>query len=288
MGKFAMKHFFVILFCTVFLCGCHNKQTEIVIIPDIEKNHLQRNHLFGQIKEIDTESIILLKDSTGKFIEGDTLSQMIQHYSADGYLVSLVKLNKNNDTLSNEIITYSPDVKELTHEIFDKNNQLFSKTEFAYNRFGFKEKENYYIQDSLLYSIDYKTDDRGNVVEMTYNNGSISEKSKISYNKAGLVARIDDYEPSGKLFKYATIEYDNYGDEVNRRVFKTGDELIEYTYTEYDAKGKLLKIIYEDRLHKVREVSKYSNHDASGNWTYEVKTTNDQPVYCRKRNIKYY
>lgn len=284
----AMKRILFFLFCAVMLFSCRHQQKEIVIIPDIEKNHLQRTHLFGQVKEVKTESFVLFADSTGEFSEGDVNSILIQKFSSDGYMTSVVRLSGNGDTVSNELITYSDDAKELSHEIYGSDSILKAKRVFEYNRYGFKSKEMFYRLDSLLYSIDYKTDDKGNVVEMTNNRDGMALHNRVAYNKAGLVARIDEYEPSGKLFKYATIEYDNYGDEVNRRVFKAGGELVEYTYTEYNQQGWLVKVIYEDRLHQIREVSEYSEYDEAGNWTKESNSTNNRPTYCRKRHITYY
>ncbi|MBO4231939.1 MAG: hypothetical protein J5862_01715 [Bacteroidales bacterium] len=283
-----MKRFLIFLFCVTALFGCGRKQKEIVIVPDIEKNHLQRSHIFGQVKSIETESIALIPDSTDGFSEGEKLSTIVQNYSSDGYLTSIVRLGNENDTTYKEIITYSSEAKELTHETYNTANSLIGKTVFEYNRYGFKSKESCYKMDSLIYFIDYKTDDKGNIVEMTHHRGGVAMRSRIAYNKAGLVARIEEFEPSGKLFKYATIEYDNYGDEVNRRVFKTGDELIEYTYTEYNQQGHVVKIIYEDRLHQIRESSMFSDYDKHGNWTKEEKSVNNRPLYLRKRNITYY
>lgn len=282
------KLIFLFFAVSAVICGCGRKQQEIVIIPDIERNHLQRNHIFGNVCEIISESYAMPADSTASDTNGNPLSTVIHKYSPDGYLTEVIKIGGSGDTISKQIITYSPEAKELTRETYNSSGNLDSKTIFDYNHFGFKSKETLYIADSVIYSIDYKTDGAGNIIEMKRHGDGLTLLSRIAYNKAGLVARIEEYEPSGKIFKYATIEYDNYGDEVNRRVFKTGDELIEYTYTEYNQQGHTLKKIYEDRLHSIREVAEYSAHDKAGNWTYEKKSINNKPAYCRKRIIKYY
>lgn len=284
-----MKKIRFLLCClAIILVGIACKHPkEIVIIPDIEKNHLQQNHIFGQVREIRTESFSL-KDSNQKIMEDKPLSIMIQHYSSDGFLTEVIKMNPAGDTLSVEKLHYSADGKVQERNAFWGNDTIASgKTIFEYNHYGFKSKETYYMGDSLLWDITYKTDDKGNVVEM-YVNRNEPLRHKIFYNKVGLLARMEEYEPNGKLFKYVTIEYDNYGDEVNRRVFKSNDELIEYTYKQYNQQGRLLKTIYEDRLHDSQEVSKYDQHDAEGNWLHVINTTNGQPVYGSKRTIQYY
>lgn len=285
-----MKNIRFLVFClwiSFLAVSCKHSQQEITIIPDIEKNHLQQNHLFGQIREIRTETFSL-KDSNQKILEDKPLSVMVQHYSSDGYLTDVVKMSPAGDTLSVEKLHYSADGKVQERDGFWGNDTLASdRTVYEYDHYGFKAKESFFMGDSLLWNITYKTDDKGNVVEMCVNKHD-PLRHKIRYNKAGLVARMEEYEPSGKLFKYVTIEYDNYGDEVNRRVFKSNDELIEYTYKQYDQKGRLLKTIYEDRLHDSQDVSTYDRHDAEGNWLHVVKKTNGQPVYGSKRTIHYY
>ena len=42
----------------LLLSGCKRKPAEIVIIPDAQKNHLQRNHIFGQVKELCTYTLV--------------------------------------------------------------------------------------------------------------------------------------------------------------------------------------------------------------------------------------
>ena len=49
----------ILIITLLFACmmiACKNKKHEIVIIPDYAKNHLQKNHLSGNVKEIRTVS----------------------------------------------------------------------------------------------------------------------------------------------------------------------------------------------------------------------------------------
>ena len=43
--------------------GCRKKTAPIIITPDIEKNHLQRNHIFGEVKFLETETFYEHADS---------------------------------------------------------------------------------------------------------------------------------------------------------------------------------------------------------------------------------
>ena len=108
------------------------------------------------------------------------------------------------------------------------------------------------------------------------------------YNEHGLVERIEEYDPSGKMYKFFTIEYDNYGDEVNRRAYKNANDIIEYTYTQYDNEGLLQKVIFEDRLHHMREDRIYARHDAKGNWVEEIVLQGEDTVRKRIKRIGYY
>ena len=115
-----------------------------------------------------------------------------------------------------------------------------------------------------------------------------SVRNTSRYNAQGLLSRIDEYEPSGKLFKYVTIEYDNYGDEVNRRAFKGENDLIEYTYTQYQENGALRKVLFEDRLHHSKEQYEYAGHDQLHNWMSEMRYQDNKLIYKRIRTYIYY
>ena len=97
-----------------------------------------------------------------------------------------------------------------------------------------------------------------------------------------------EYEPNGRVFKTVKLEYDNYGDEVNRCVYKAGDKMIEYTYNQYSQEGKQLKTIYEDKIHHLKETHYYFDHDRYCNWQIEVLVRDNQIISIRKRQIIYY
>lgn len=262
------------------------KMQEIVITPDIEKTHLQRNHIFGQVKEI-WQTIYVLDTLAS---EAQEVSRSVQHYSADGYLTSVVTLTETGDTLMVRQVTYDGDARELKWEERDRNRngQLLESCIYEYDINHFKVGEKHYRNDSLIVHVTYKTDGKGNAIEITQRYNDYTLRNTVQYDEHGLVTRIDEFEPNGKPFKYISIEYDNYGDEVNRRVFKTGDQLIEYTFKEYDNDGRLMKKIFEDRRHDMQEVYTYSNHDEHGNWTCEEITKFGYKAYQRNREFIYY
>ena len=260
------------------------KMQEIVITPDIEKTHLQRNHIFGQVKEIWQTMYVL--DTLAN--EAQEVSRSVQHYSADGYLTSVVTLTETGDTLMVRQVTYDGDARELKWEERDRNGQLLESCIYEYDINHFKVGEKHYRNDSLIVHVTYKTDGKGNAIEIKQQFNDYTLRNTVQYDEHGLVTRIDEFEPNGKPFKYITIEYDNYGDEVNRRVFKTGDQLIEYTFKEYDNDGRLMKKIFEDRRHDMQEVYTYSNHDEHGNWTREEITKFGYKAYQRNREFIYY
>ena len=47
----------------LLLLSCKKKAEEIVIVPDAQKNHLQRNRLLGNVKTQQIETYILTEDS---------------------------------------------------------------------------------------------------------------------------------------------------------------------------------------------------------------------------------
>jgi len=144
------------------------------------------------------------------------------------------------------------------------------------------------LNDSLLYKIQYKTDAIGSIFEMKRFLPEYQLVNKIYYNAQGLVERIEEFDPENKLYEFITIEYDQSGNELNRRVFDNANRLIEYTYTQYNKEGALQKIIYNDELSNTREDKIYIRHDAARNWLEEITMQGRDTLRKRVRTIAYY
>ncbi len=276
--------------------ACHRKPAPIEIIPDVDKNHLQRNHIFGNVKEIETsifglqEDSLTIKDSAQALqwtLERQPDRIFVHHYSYDGYMLDFYNITAANDTQLYRKYIYN-DRAQISEWSETKNDFISSKGKYSYDRNHFISGEKIYDGDSLVMSFAYKTDGVGNIISSTQDNQQFVTTTKYHYNEHGLVDRIEEYEPSGKVFKSATIEYDNYGDEVNRCVYKSGKQLIEYTYNKYEQDGRKIKTIYEDKLHRNKEVKYYTSFDSHKNWIIEYGVSNNQLVSIRKRNINYY
>lgn len=284
----------LVLSLLLLLSACRPKPAEIVIIPDVQKNHLQRNHIFGQVKEIITYTL-LPQDAVSQqdtmaldSLRFDTLNLMVQHYSPDGYLLDFVKMSAKGDTLAVRVFAYHADARVDYWKEFYPGELDTVVCRYEYDMNDFLSAEKIYVKDSLLSHTGYKTDGMGNVVEMVRHYDGYSVRNTSQYNAQGLLCRIDEFEPSGKLFKYVTIEYDNYGDEVNRRAFKGENDMIEYTYTQYQENGALQKVLFEDRLHNDKEHYDYAGHDQQKNWTSETRYKNKNLQYKRIRTYIYY
>jgi hypothetical protein len=277
----------VIATITITLTGCKDKKKfEIVIIPDAQKTQLERANLFGKIKIIKTDSYNThSKDSLDK---QHLVSTVYQHFSADGSLLKLVILNSNNDTIRKRVVQYNDDGKEISWNEWEYQNNRKSSCLFKYDINGYISSEEYYIQDTLYYTIQYKTDGIGSIIEMNKVKQDITIKNILSYNENGLLIKNNEYDPNGKLFKYIVYEYDNYGDEVNKKVFNTFNALIEFTFTQYDQKGRVQKILYENMEHGLKDTKHYTQHDQKGNWNFEIQVSNNDTLFFRKREITYY
>ena len=278
----------------LLLSGCKRKPAEIVIIPDVQKNHLQRNHIFGQVKELCTytllpENSVAQNDTMAlDSLRFDTVSVMVQHYSPDGYLLDYCKMTPQGDTLAVRIFAYHADARVDYWKVFYPGEPDTVVCHYEYDMNDFLSAEKIFVRDSVLSTTSYKTDGEGNVIEMVRHYDGYSVRNTSKYNAQGLLSRVDEFEPSGKLFKYVTIEYDNYGDEVNRRAFKGENDLIEYTYTQYQDNGALLKVLFEDRLHNDKEQYVYAGHDQQNNWISETRYKNKKLQYKRIRTYIYY
>ncbi|MBO7492233.1 MAG: hypothetical protein J6T59_07320 [Bacteroidales bacterium] len=288
--------FLAILLTALVLGGCKKSPAPIVITPDVNKNHLQRNHIYGKVKEIESRTFYFHEDSltiqdSARALE---LTQrpcdryFLHNYNPDGFLSSFVNVGMDGDTLIYRCYFYNDrgQISEWTEK--GGPSDPITKGVYGYDRNHFLESEKVFHGDTLVLSFAYKTDGIGNIISSTQDNLQFVTVTNYHYNEHGLVDKIEEHEPDGKIFKSATIEYDNYGDEVNRCVYKAGKQLIEYTYNEYSQKGRNIKTIYEDRLHQIKEVNYYAKYDKENNWLVEYSVLNDKLVSIRKRNIKYY
>ncbi len=294
-----MKYNLIILaiILTIVSGGCKKKPEPIIITPDIEKSHLQRNHIFGTVRNIQTYTYYFGEDSI-PVADTANLSALLesrkpefstwQHYSSDGWLLNFTKFNQQNDTLLRQVYTYNSKAKLVRWEEYDSTGTMLTRGKLIYDRNHFISGEQVFQGDSVVMAFAYTTDGIGNVIKSTQSFGDYSTHTETRYNEQGLVEKITEYEPNGKLFKTVKIEYDNYGDEVNRCVYKSGNQMIEYTYNQYNQQGRKLKTIYEDKIHRLKEVTHYFDFDDQNNWQTEVKVQDNRIKSIRKRKIIYY
>ena len=286
---------FAVLAC---VCGgCRKKPAPIVITPDIEKNHLQRNHIFGKVKYLDTETFYVQADSISvadtmrlKEIMAELTADISaqQYYTSDGFLLQYLKFNKLKDTVLQRNYTYDDEAKIQHWEEYDSTGVMVTHGNYLYDRNHFLSGEQIFQGDSMVMSFAHTTDGIGNIIRSVQSFGGYQTKVENKMNEQGQVTEIIEYEPNGKPFKTAKIEYDNYGDEVNRCVYKAGNQMIEYTYTEYAQDGRVRKVIYEDKLHHVKEFHYFFDYDSNKNWRTEVCAVDDQIVYIKQRTFEYY
>lgn len=284
------KYTFFLVIIVIISGACKQRSPEIVITPDSEKNHLQINGLKGKVQTLLSE-LYAVEERAGEdstYRSEIKISGSIQHYSPDGYLLQVFTLNDTDDTVSIRKISYRQDAKQDYWTEEDATGAITASCKYEYDMNGQLAEEKRYVGDSLILSIHYRNDAEGNVIAMTQDFGTYRLRNTMQYNQDGLLERVDEYDPNDKRFKYITFEYDNYGDLVNRRVYRNSNTIIEYSYTEYDQKGRIMKVLFEDRIKNIRESSEYSGHDASGNWTSEIRKIGDKEIYVRKRQLIYY
>ncbi len=288
-----------ILCAMTMACGCRKKPQPIVITPDIQKNHLQRNHIFGEVKLIRTDTYHLTGDSVpladssrlDELLQGKTPSiSSLQHYTSDGFLLDYIKLKTPQDTILRRLCRYNENAQATEWEEYDSTGVLSARGKYLYDRNRFLVGEQVFkgSGDSIAIAFAYSTDGVGNITGCTQSLGDYSLHTTYKYNGNGQVCKITEHEPNGSVFKTVKIEYDNYGDEVNRCVYKSGDQMIEYTYNAYSQEGKLLKTIYENKMHRMKETRLFSGHDGRLNWQQEIVVQDNRITSVRKRQITYY
>lgn len=282
-----LKKAAIFLSICLLLSACHRHRASITIVPDCAKTHLQREHIYGNARSI-TDSMFYSPRGADSASVEELVSVTAYRYSADGWLNQVVKMSADGDTMSNRVMTYDSNAKLVKDELFDSARRCIEYTIYENDDRGYRVKEKRYSGDNLVQTILYQNDAFGNLVGMTVKTAEYTMTRKYSNNELGLAVRVDEFDPDGKLFKYVTMEYDNYGDIVNRNVHRDDGQLREFTHTQYADNGVLLKTVYENKLSKVNEVREFSGHDSQRNWTRSLRKTGGRIVFIITRNIEYY
>ena len=293
------RFIFLLLSLMMMVAGCKKKPEPIVITPDVKKNHLQRNHIYGDVKYIKTDTYFLADDS---IMVEDTANldkilkrrkpdlSTFQQYTSDGFLLKFAKLNQKKDTILKRDYHYNDLAMATQWEEYDSSGNMATHGKYLYDRNKFLCGEQVFHgdSDSIAIAFAYNTDGIGNIISSTQSLGDYTLHTQHKYNDMGQVVKITEYEPNGRVFKTVKLEYDNYGDEVNRCVYKSGNQMIEYTYNEYSQEGKQIKTIYEDKIHHLKETHYFFRHDRYCNWQIETLVRDNQIISIRKRKITYY
>lgn len=285
-----LKNSILIFVCSLLLVGCAKNKNSITIIPQAQKNHLQVESLKGQVKSL-VEYKYASADQTGEKTDSSQLLSIThKFYSADGYLNRVVIMNNQHDTISVRRIYYDDNAKMIRDELFDSLGVRIQYTLYENDKHGFRVKESRYANDSLIQTLGYKNDGYGNPLEITLVSEAFSQKIKYAYNEVGLPLQVDEYDPDGQIFKYVTMEYDNYGDLVNKRVYRKDGIMLEYTHIQMNEKGEWQKQVYESLLPglNLTEVTEFSNHDGEGNWLRKVRKIDNKAYFINTRIIEYY
>lgn len=278
----------LICFCICLLfAGCHRHKAAITIVPDCAKTHLQREHLYGSVRTI-ADSMFYSPHGADTICEEQLVSVAVYRYSADGWLNQVLKMSADGDTMSNRLMHYDANAKLVKDELFDSTRRCIEYTIYENDEHGYRVKEDRFSGSKSVQTILYQNDAFGNLVGMTVQTAEYTMTRKYTNNELGLVVRVDEFDPDGKLFKYVTMEYDNYGDIVNRNVHRDDGQIREFTHTQYADNGALLKTVYENKLSKVNEVREFSGHDGQRNWTRSLRKTAGRTVFIVNRNIEYY
>ena len=157
--------FLAILLTALVLGGCKKSPAPIVITPDVNKNHLQRNHIYGKVKEIESRTFYFHEDSltiqdSARALE---LTQrpcdryFLHNYNPDGFLSSFVNVGMNGDTLIYRCYFYNDrgQISEWTEK--GGPSDPITKGVYGYDRNHFLESEKVFHGDTLVLSFAYKT-----------------------------------------------------------------------------------------------------------------------------------
>jgi hypothetical protein len=119
-------------------------------------------------------------------------------------------------------------------------------------------------KENLVYTLIYKFDSRGNMIEESFKNSSIYriEKYKHEYDANGNTIAINGFKTDGKDYKKQVFEIDDKG------------ELVEVKFSN---QGKFIQ----------KKIARY-DYDKTGNWQKQINFSCDNPILVVERTIVYF
>lgn len=186
------------------------------------------NNIRSQLQNLNGKSEKTFFEEDGK-VSGTEISQK----NAEGKLLSYELRNGNGQLMQELVNQYNnagkpvyekrnDAVGHMIHETFSKydaqnrimadstllNGKMVGKTLFEYSPTGLKKRTRIDRNGSLDYSIEYKTDSRGNIIEETFfYRGDLSSRIERDYNAANKLIEERNYNQQNQLANTKTWEY---------------------------------------------------------------------------------
>lgn len=224
--------------------------------------------------------------------EGQLIYRTIYHYDKDNQKIK-EEFYKGGHSLRDYTLFQYNEAGLLEEERyhFDAGDQ-FEKRRYTYNGFGQHTAEKRYdVQGTLIYTMHYKYDERGNRLEENndLNLGYQGRHSVVKYTYDANDRKVAEYKETqeGKLSEKILFSYDTAGHLLEEIWFDSRAVMTLNKTMHYDGKGGLLKETRENGI--TREVETYAYElDVQGNPREILFSVDGEPVKLSEVEITYY
>ena len=277
-----IKYFVIIFLLVQYACGTKKSN----VINENEK-------IIKSIKELtifkpDETIIQALKSKRDSIIEEKFVRYRI--YTKNKKVLEFIQNNYNGELREKRINTLGKNGTLKGGKKYNSDGDIIETWKFSYDKNGNTTEVNYYDIDGTFSRRHLNKYDKKNnwLGYTTYDsNGKPTESTTYIYFENGNIKE-KRFESDGNLSNRRTYEYDDIGNAIIEKHYKSDDNIILYK-SEYDKMNN--KVEHYKINEKGEQTKQYSFsyvYDQYGNWTTKKKSSDGVLGSISERKIKYY
>lgn len=185
--------------------------------------------------------------------KGESKPNRIYKYDNDGNLIEDIGLTDDGGVLVKSVNEYNSDGVRLIEKLYNSKDVL--EKEFINDIEGKRTKAIVYDENGILnYTVNYKYDNRNNVIREKYldNKGNLNQEVIYNYDNEGNKTIQVLKDGTGKEKEKILYSYDQNGNQISYKHYINGLLSKEATY-EYDENGNLIYDGFKNERYKYND-----------------------------------
>ena len=178
---------------------------------------------------------------------------------------------------------------ELGWNEYGRGDDLKARTAYLNDREGKRVERTIFYHGKMSKRENYKYEGRNMTEELHYgDNGQVSEKRVLKYDRNGNCSQIDFYDAGGNLMKVYYYLYDNRGNRTEWRFYDEDENLVAlttYYWDEHDNVTEISSFNYDEHVNWKH--SYIYEYDEEGNWLRQTILRNNEKYLIIEREIAF-